>query len=513
MQATKLQISELKTLLNSEYQTLEGMIISPLDVHWRLTMTSNKVVTPQLAELAFSEDVRPYFRLALARFASSGKADSVANVSSYLRMAATRHDGDLNILDERDFLSAKVKAGREREYELSTIRGFLKFWHRSGLYGVSDEFIEAVYKLTFKGNDKGSAVRSHDPLKGPYTQLEMEALNDGLTNAFMENRVSLEEWVLFKLYFERGLRRAQLAQLAFQDFTKEAGACFIDQPRSKQRGESFRESFSRYPISEDLFAAVQLLKAQRVQEINNLGSADIAKSLSLVPLFPRHEVLILCAKRGDPVEVQCFQVREYLNGLLQRVESAINAFSERTGERIILASKRFRLTLGTDLNREGAGVGVIAAALDHEDHQNAGVYVESTGDNATRLNHKVGRLLAPLAQAFAGLVVRDEGDATRGNDPTSRIRTIDGDENIGSCGSHAFCSSSAPVACYTCVKFQPWLDAPHEDVLVRLYEERERTLRATGDETIARILDRTILAVEDVIQRCEALLKKEPKDD
>jgi integrase len=427
-------------------------------------------------------------------------------------MVFGRHSGAFNILDERDFLSAKVKAGQEREYQLSTIRGFLKFWHQSGLYGVSDEFIAAVYMLTFKGNEKGRAVQSNDPLQGPYTQLEMEAIHDGLTNAFMECRVSLEDWVMLKLYLERGLRRVQLAQLAFQDFTGKPGSYFIDQPRSKQRQEVFRESFSRYPISEDLYAAVQLLKTKRVKEINGLASAGVAKSLSLVPLFPRYEVLMLRAQQGGTIDAQCFQTREGMNAPLQRVESAINAFSERTGERIILASKRFRLTLGTDLNREGAGVGVIAAALDHEDHQNAGVYVESTGDNATRLNHKVGRLLAPLAQAFAGLVVRDEGDATRGNDPTSRIRTIDGDENIGSCGSYAFCNSNAPVACYTCVKFQPWLDAPHEDVLVRLYEERERTLRATGDETIARILDRTILAVEDVIQRCEALLKKEPKD-
>ena len=168
-------------------------------------------------------------------------------------------------------------------------------------------------------------------------------------------------------------------------------------------------------------------------------------------------------------------------------------------------SKRFRSTLGTDLNREGAGVGVIAAALDHTDHQNAGVYVESTGDNATRLNHKIGKLLAPLAQAFAGMIVRDETKAERGNDPTSRIRSIDGTENVGSCGNHSFCSANAPVACYTCVKFQPWLDAPHEDVLADLYEERERILNTTNDETIARILDRSILAVEDVIRRCENL--------
>ncbi|KKM05534.1 hypothetical protein LCGC14_1753080, partial [marine sediment metagenome] len=63
--------------------------------------------------------------------------------------------------------------------------------------------------------------------------------------------------------------------------------------------------------------------------------------------------------------------------------------------------------------------------------------------------------------------------------------------------------SRAPIACYTCAKFQPWIEAPHEENLNSLYQERQEILDATGDETIARQLDRSILAIEDVIRRCE----------
>lgn len=458
----------------------------------------------QLAFAALPVALHPYFRIALARYAGSRKLDTVINVVSCISAAVNRHATELNIVDERDFLSAKVEAGKEREYQLSTVRGFLRFWHQSGLYGISDEFIEAIGKLSFKGNEKGQAVLSHDPQKGPYTQLEMEAIIDGLNNALMEDRVSINE-LLVKLYSERGLRRAQVAQLAFQDFSKNGGMYRLNQPRSKQRNDGFRETFTPFPISEDLYNAVQLLKTQRVKEINELANEQIADSVTTLPLFPLHEVLIQHVRQNTPIDANCFQPLNYLNGVLAKAEKAINAISERTGEQIHFASKRFRSTLGTDLNREGAGVGVIAAALDHTDHQNAGVYVESTGDNATRLNQKIGPLLAPLAQAFAGMVVRGEDQATRGDDPTSRIRSIDGAENVGPCGNHAFCSANAPVACYTCIKFQPWLDAPHEDVLADLYEDRERTLRVIGDETMARILDRSILAVEDVIQRCQRI--------
>ena len=177
--------------------------------------------------------------------------------------------------------------------------------------------------------------------------------------------------------------------------------------------------------------------------------------------------------------------------------------SERTGETLNLTSHRFRRTLGTDMNREGAGLGAIAFALDHTDYQSAGVYTATTADIATRLDRKIGKLLAPLAQAFAGVIVRDESEAVRGDNPESRIRTMSGSDNVGTCGNFSFCGSRAPIACYTCVKFQPWIEAPHEENLNRLYEEREEILDATGDETIARQLDRSILAIEDVIRRCE----------
>ncbi|HEY2606133.1 MAG TPA: site-specific integrase, partial [Paraburkholderia sp.] len=56
---------------------------------------------------------------------------------------------------------------------------------------------------------------------------------------------------------------------------------------------------------------------------------------------------------------------------------------------------------------------------------------------------------------------------------------------------------------YTCNSFEPWLDGPHEQVLEYLIVERERLI-AAGDARIASINDRTILAVAEVIQLCEA---------
>ena len=86
------------------------------------------------------------------------------------------------------------------------------------------------------------------------------------------------------------------------------------------------------------------------------------------------------------------------------------------------------------------------------------------------------------------------------------LQTIpNGIVNLGTCGSYGFCGALAPIACYTCNHFQPWLDGPHEAVLDGLIYDRDKVLEKTEDRKIASVNDRLILAVSDVVGRCSAI--------
>jgi hypothetical protein len=98
-------------------------------------------------------------------------------------------------------------------------------------------------------------------------------------------------------------------------------------------------------------------------------------------------------------------------------------------------------------------------------------------------------------------MIRSEKEAVRGNDPSSRISN--GNKNVGSCGSYGFCDALAPIACYTCAHFQPWLEGPHDEILDGLIQERERVKDLTGDIKVASANDRLIHAVSDVVHRCQ----------
>lgn len=145
---------------------------------------------------------------------------------------------------------------------------------------------------------------------------------------------------------------------------------------------------------------------------------------------------------------------------------------------------------------------VIAELLDHSDVQNVDVYTKNLPEHAQALNKAMAVQLAPYAQAFQGVLVDREADAIRGADLSSRIKFKG--QNMATCGQYGFCGANAPIPCYTCNHFQPWLDGPHEEVLADLLSERDSVREITGDMAMASINDRTIFAVINVIQRCEA---------
>lgn len=75
------------------------------------------------------------------------------------------------------------------------------------------------------------------------------------------------------------------------------------------------------------------------------------------------------------------------------------------------------------------------------------------------------------------------------------------------CGKFDFCGLAAPLACYTCFYFNPWLDDIHEALLESLIKDRDELLQE-ADPRIASINDRTILAVADVVNQCKDANRK-----
>ena len=83
--------------------------------------------------------------------------------------------------------------------------------------------------------------------------------------------------------------------------------------------------------------------------------------------------------------------------------------------------------------------------------------------------------------------------------------------NIGNCGTHAFCASGYR-ACYTCVSFQPWRDAPHHEVLEEIITERQRQEKLGLSPNVIQATDRLLLAIKHVISLCDEAKAKTGKE-
>lgn len=448
------------------------------------------------------------FRLVLAFYAKTYAPSHPKNLFERCRhyLEATPA---LEPFSPESLLSYRSQLDSKKEWYLGSLRGLIRKWNALGYSGVPEKALSLLDKWTLKGNEKGFAVQSMCPDTGPFTDIEMSGILDSLTAGFSDGLFSLEETCYAMTLAMTGRRSGQITALKLKDLQFEGEKYFINFPQAKQRGQGWRGSFKKYGIVEDLWVLLQEQAAMVLRLFaKRLHSPVPAESVCELPLFPRIDKLDRSGNLREQLDCDRLHApNASVSAAMTQVTNKLGVLSERTGLPIWINPTRFRYTLGTNLGREGHGELVIAEALGHSDTQNAGVYIRNSPEIVERLNKAVALQLAPIAQAFQGVLVKSECDASRGSDRTSRISN--GEVNLGTCGSYGFCSASAPVACYTCSFFQPWIDGPHESFLDQLIEERDLVMEQTGDIKVAAVNDRLILAVSDVVDRCRKLNSKD----
>lgn len=386
-------------------------------------------------------------------------------------------------------------------WRLSALNPLLQKWRALGLPGVDQACADYLRGRRKPGVTKGAAVRTRDPDKGPFTDSEFQAIFRAVNAAYETGDIPLWTNVMVRLLAACGGRISQMASLKICDFTPANSSserlvpAKIALPQIKKGLVHSRAEFLEFDLSD---RAAALLVDYVKTLVENLGfEPDSA-------LFP------LSLLRLDGQE----DIRRSVDDMFfnHPTGSALSWFftdrikdfapiSDRTGfAPILMTPRRFRYTLGTRLAEEGSSKAIIADRLGHTDLQNVGVYFEASPAIVENIDRAMAAGLAPIAEAFSGRLIEGEHQASRGGAPGSRI--IDfriSATPLGSCGKGSSCGLAKPVACYTCFRFEPWLDGPHQESLDRLLAERDRC----EDERMAGVNDDAITAVREVIAECE----------
>ena len=454
-----------------------------------------KDIRLSFSELNLGNDLRESIKKTLAWYLENHSITHANNMYGYFKhFLKSKNEILIENITGADLLNYRSHLSVSNQYYLGSMGGFIKKIYQSGYPGIDKSAIDLLSQIIIKGNKKGEAVRTADPDIGAYTEIETQALFRELKNKFHSKEISLKEYSLFSLFLAFGMRNIQYAQMKVCDIQyingrDGADTYLVKIPRGKKRVIP-RSSFLEMRLNPEAGALI-------LEYANQVRSKYVSElqDVELLPLFP-----------GKFTSEQVNAFRGHLtsgeiSAILNKIEKKLAVISERTGEVINISGVRFRRSIGTRAVEEGHGLLTVAALLDHEDTQNVGVYVEATSTMIDKIDKAVAFKLAPMAQAFKGKLIAGPSQASRADDPSSLIRSSRFDSTckpMGNCGEFGFCNLMAPISCYTCSNFEPWLDGPHEKVLDFLLGERER-LSAKGDTRIAAVNDQTILAVSQVI--------------
>lgn len=488
-------------------RTRSGVTFDPNLERWSYRDTNTNIST-DFTRLPITPTLCFYTKKALIWYAENRSPDHLYNMFDYFRrftvFVASSDNRSLDTISSQQLINFRSSLRQRDSYFLGNISGFFQKWHALGYPGVTDDAVALLKQLRLKGNIKGEAVLTMDSENGPYTDLEFQGIQHALETAFEKDKISLGDYVLVWLYMALGQRSIQYAALKVCDVmaseSKEGMTIYaMHIPRAKQRNQLTRDEFKDRLLIPKIGEKL-LLHAHEVRD----QFRDIMKDPDQAPLFPAKQI-----QKNEAPGFEFHRTSHSLASTLKGILNRLNVVSERTGKPLHITATRFRRSIGTRAAIEGHGELVIAELLDHTDTQNVGVYVQARPEIVERIDRAVALHLAPLAQAFAGIIIENEDEASRAGDPTSMVcdpRFAPSMKPMGSCGKYGFCGLMAPLACYTCMNFQPWLDGPHEAVLDYLIAERERLLKVC-DTRIASVNDRTILAVAEVVRRCEEIYR------
>ncbi|MBR0783298.1 tyrosine-type recombinase/integrase [Bradyrhizobium iriomotense] len=425
--------------------------------------------------------------------------------SEHFRACAANGAG----IDER-LISELRQVPRLVHYRLGYVRAWYRWCAQQKLPQFSSDVAATLDELVIGRNEQGRAVRTRDPVKGAFDELEYIALTTALRASASSSVLDLEERTALWLAIGLGCNPLAYALLREEDYKPivehRTGRILhlLYVPRIKKGDEEFRSQFHPEILNEDMGPLVAALIAQNKLRREAEGWADEYGHPLFAAAQPRLDL------RGTLREYAMHVPPQEIAGMIERAVRKLGVKSHRTGDYLRANPRRFRRTFATRAVEEGAFPVELAMMLDHSDLQTVQVYYETRSNQVQRLDAALALKLAPLADAFMGRVVVDESEAVNGGNPAKRIpwfrrqpgQAPERNGNLGTCGAGA-CGLYAPISCYTCEKFQPWKNGPHREMLDWLCSERVRREKDGRDPQIVRLHDATILAVAEVVTLCE----------
>ncbi|MBX9770867.1 MAG: site-specific integrase [Undibacterium sp.] len=497
----------------------EGHVVYTSGLQWHMPTTSGRFAT-----LKFERIHNLRFRYALMRYCVHviRTTSAVSAYSSWVdchRFLLLPYP-EFNRADIADFelelisYYEKMIAATRQEHKLYQVSS-TKSWYLWGCQYLSEVGFNAEYgnvleALKIPGGPKGEAVKNEDVDAGPLHRIyELQPLYNALHTTTCTKIAEYQQRAALALFIAHGRNPANLSWLRESDLINVAPGldepCWVIRyPRIKKRLLNPRDDFVEVQLPAEFAPYIQdLIAANRDFEPSDWMGID-PEGFDR-PLFFNHNVNTAAAASGHCGAYFNYE-SAYFSTLLQGFVLRHSIVSPLTGMLVHLSPRRLRYTLATNLVKDGATQRQLAQILDHTDLQHVQVYFDLAGNIVELLDKALIGPYAQMLRFFKGDFIVPGQKAVNEDDLGKHIPFIyiEDAQNIdlGVCGKHSLCALHPPYSCYKCPKFQAYLDADHEAVLLHLINEREEKFRS-ADKRIAGQLDEIIFAVAQVVEKCK----------
>ncbi|MCU4180113.1 site-specific integrase [Bosea sp. BH3] len=477
--------------LPASVETRDGVTFDPRPDDWETYGPIYGYETIKISEFSrLTSDLKLRIKLILIHYITSYSYAHFFNIFcrfvAFYRDQIAIRDGYCSEITMADLINYRSSLNPKTEWKLGVVRILLLDMNDLGYGGCSEEAVRFLRDSTIAGNIKGTSIRLRDADAGAFNDSELRSIQVALNRAYVAGDISLPTYVMAWVFLAYGARPIQIAALKVKDLivnlASDGSRLYMFRiPRAKQRGRRIRDKIKDRYCSKQLGQLIELLIEFNIKNYGHLSLED-----GEMPLFFGDD-------RGRIPGMEFHMSSQELGHHLKK------SIFEITG--LKANAKRFRITLAQRAVDDGKDKYTVADLLDQSDTQNVGPYFEASPAMVERLDRHLAMELAPLAQAFAGVLI----SAAAGN-PRLRIydKTLKNNiDPLGSCGQMSFCGLYAPYACYTCQHFQAWIHAPHEELLSFLIEDRDRMIAEGYSRKVYDNKYPTILAVAQVIQLCD----------
>src|ERR1035437_2588389 len=332
--------------------TRSGVAFTPSDSHWKFRdgtniITCNFNLIPKLAQpLVHGLKVALIWRF--KNQASSTAKTDFNGTLTLLRAIDKHRESDkkrdkknqpIEQISSQDILNVR-SSSPTNESALASLTGFLRKWHGLGAAGIGDDVIQILDKITLKKPPDGVAVKTLCPERGPFSDLEYEAIQEALNTGFKAGVIDEADYLVVWLFIAMGGRPISMASLKLCDLIvpkdlSDGSDYGLNLPMAKQRGSLARDQFIPLILSRQIAEPLHLWVKYLHQKY-----AALLPDPWQAPLFPGEQETAAADSKGFEYHCMSAAITKRVTQLFER----LRVHSERLNAPMRISPTRFRRT-------------------------------------------------------------------------------------------------------------------------------------------------------------------------